>query len=55
MPDIFKKDCKVTVIEYGTHAPDFTIQQLKNHIASLFSRILKKSRIERLLYDLNDL
>jgi hypothetical protein len=42
MPEIFKKDCKVTVIEYGAHAPDLTFQQIKNQIVAVLNRLFKK-------------
>jgi hypothetical protein len=41
MPEIFTKNCKVTLIEYGARQ-EMTFKQLKTQISDLFARFLKK-------------
>lgn len=44
MPEIFQKNCKLTVIEYGAHAPEFTMQQIKDQISAFIQRIAQKKK-----------
>lgn len=38
MPEIFKKDCKIRVIEYGVNAQDTLLDDIKNAVFGLLNR-----------------
>jgi hypothetical protein len=41
MPEVFNKNCKVTIIEYGTRQ-DMSFKQLKTQISAFFRKIFPK-------------
>ena len=43
MPEIFSKDCKINVIEYGSHQTGLdSMHEIKNKISRVVSKILGK-------------
>ncbi len=42
MPDIFTKDCKLKLIEYGTSSEDLSLKVLQTKIAEALAALLQK-------------